>query len=624
MSILTKHSRGLLALVALTIVAIRSGGETMAATAAAESGPLGRQIDNFQLDDFRGKQVSLSDFAESRAVVVAFLGTQCPLAKFYGPRLQVMHDELKAKGVAFIGINPNLQDSLAEISAYARRHEIRFPILKDLRNRVADQFGATRTPEIFLLDQERIIRYCGRVDDQFTFGSGVGLAKPNEARADLRIAIDELLAGEPIQIASTDPKGCLIGRVREPNSEAKITYSQHVSRLLQKHCVKCHREGQIAPFALDNYEDAAGWGEMMAEVVREQRMPPWHAGEASVAKFRNDTRLSQEEKDLLYRWVADGCPEGDRADLPEPRRFPEGSFTEGGFDRVFHIADEPVSIGSEGAEEYRYYEVAGFDEDRWVKIAECLPGNHAVVHHIIVYMRPPGGTPIEPGSTGIRTDTFGFVAVFAPGLPPLELPDGWARLIPAHYSLVFEMHYTPIGMPQSDRSGVGLVFTEREEVKRVLVTDMILNSRFKLRPFAANQEVKAGRTLHRDTEVLSLFPHMHLRGKSFRFELVRPSGEAEILLDVPNYDFNWQNTYVLERPITIPKGSRLELTAHFDNSEANLANPDPSREVRWGRQSWDEMMVGLFDCGVTVEEARAMLAKQARLDQALRRKSRSQ
>ena len=572
---------------------------------------VGRDIQDFVLEDYRGREVSLGDFANSRLVVVSFLGTECPLAKFYGPRLQRMSAELGEKGVAFLAINPNLQDSLAEIAAYARRHEIDFPILKDLRNQVADQFGATRTPEVFVLDEERDVRYHGRVDAQFTFGSGVGLAKPNAARADLRIAIDELLAGEPVTVPRTEVKGCLIGRVRSADANPTVTYCKQIAPLLQEHCLKCHRDGQIAPFTLQSYEDAAGWGEMMAEVIHEQRMPPWHAGEQSEAKFQNDTRLSQTEKDLIHEWVRQGCPEGDLADLPPPRRFPEGAFTASGFDQILYIADDPVTIKREGTEEYRYYEVQGFEQDRWIRVAECLPGNHTVVHHIIVFARPPGGNPISPGAVGIDTSNFGFIAVFAPGLPPLDLPAGWARLVPAGYSLVFEMHYTPVGTVETDRSGVGLVFTEEKDVDRVVVTDFGLNTRFRIPPHAANHRVEARKKFHQDTEVFSLFPHMHLRGKSFRFELQYPEGDRKTLLDVPRYDFNWQNTYVFEEPLTFPRGSVLHMTAHFDNSEENLANPDPSKEIRWGRQSWEEMMVGLYDCGLPVKQARALLAAQA-------------
>ena len=574
---------------------------------------LGQSIESFSLDDYRGHRLSLDELSDHEVVVVAFLGTQCPLAKFYGPRLQALCDEMAQDGVAFLGINSNSQDSLAEIAAYARRHKIQFPILKDLSNRAADIFGATRTPEVFVLDRHRVVRYQGRVDDTFTFGSGVGLAQPNETRADLKIAITELLAGKSVSVPRTPAKGCIIGRVREPSEQPTVTYANQISRIVQKHCVECHREGQIAPFTMDSYSELAGWGEMIAEVVAEQRMPPWHAGDKSTAKFLNEARLSELEKQQIFQWVAEGCPEGDLSQMAEPRVFQQGWFTPGGPDEVFYISQEPVTVKAEGVEDYRHYEVdPGFTEDKWVRVAECLPGNKSVVHHIIVFSRPPGGKPIAPGTTEGDIPDMQWIAGFAPGTRPLEVPEGWARLIPAGHTLVFQMHYTPIGTAQTDRSSVGLVYMDEKDVSRVVFTRSAMNNKFEIPPNAPNHEVKSGFEFPMDTELLALFPHMHLRGKSFRYELIPPGKNRHILLDVPRYDFNWQNNYILSEPLHIEKGSKLHCIAHFDNSEENLANPDSSKPIKWGPQSWDEMMIGFFDVGVSKEDARKLLSERKR------------
>lgn len=562
---------------------------------------LGRNIDGFTLHDYRGRTISLDDLAGKRAVVVGFLGTDCPLAQFYGPRLQELSDKYQAQDVAVVAINANTQDSLAEIEAYARRHEITFPILKDPASKVALQFGATRTPEVFVLDAHHVVRYQGRVDSTFTFGSGVGLAKPQESRADLAAAVDELLAGTSVSIPFTEARGCLIGRPKMAEVNPTVTYAQEISRIIQNNCLECHRDGQVAPFALDNYDEVAGWGEMIAEVVRDQRMPPWHAA-GPIGLMKNDARLSDQDKQLIQQWVDEGCPQGDLADLPPTREFHDGWFVDGGPDEVFYISDQPVSIKAEGVEEYRYYEVdPGFNEDKWVKLAECMPGNRAVVHHIIAYARPSGGEPIPAGSTGIDTSEFLFLVGFAPGTRPLPAPEGWARPIPANHTLVIEMHYTPIGTAQSDRSSVGLVYLDSKDVTHLIHTRAAVNGKFEIPPHAADHRVESSHQFKRDTTLLALFPHMHLRGKSFRFELVSPSGGRETLLDVPQYDFNWQNYYVLTQPRLIPKGSKLHCTAYFDNSAGNLANPDPGKTIKWGPQSWDEMMIGFFDIGVLKE-----------------------
>lgn len=289
---------------------------------AGEADRLGKQIEDFSLKNQFGKEYALHELDDKDVVVVAFVGTECPLAKLYGPRLADLADKLGDK-VAFLGIDSNQQDSLEEIAAYARRHDINFPILKDPGNEIADRFEAERTPEVFVLDRDRTVRYCGRIDDQYGFADGVGYQRPEPTRQDLLVAVEELLAGKPVSEPATSPLGCIIGRVRSVDPSSDVTYSNQIVRVFQEHCVECHRPGQIGPFTLTNYDDAAGWGEMILEVVDQGRMPPWHAA-GDRDKFKNDLRLSEEDKELIATWVANGCPEGDPAQLPAPREFTEG------------------------------------------------------------------------------------------------------------------------------------------------------------------------------------------------------------------------------------------------------------------------------------------------------------
>ena len=387
----------LLTLICMPVAAMAKESRP-AADGAATLPAIGRTVDDFTLRDFRGKEHSLSQFADKPLVVLYFFGTQCPLAKHYSLRLQRMNEEYADKGVAFIGINSNVQDSLSQIENHVRVHTVQFPALKDVGNVVADRLGATRTPEVFVLDADRRIRYHGRVDAQYTFGSGVGLAAPVEKRADLQIALDELLAGKEVSVATTEPKGCIIGRVR-PQQDGEVTYSNQIARIFQNRCVECHREGQIAPFAMTNFNEVSGWGEMIAEVVEQQRMPPWHA-DPTFGHFQNDTRLSDHEKQQIFAWVDKGCPEGDPADLPEPIAYNETWYLPEEPDEVFYMTEQPVTIQPEGTEPYRYYIVdPGFKEDKWVRLAEARPGNRAVVHHIIVFIQPPGAAS---EITGIR------------------------------------------------------------------------------------------------------------------------------------------------------------------------------------------------------------------------------
>ena len=548
---------------------------------------VGRTIADFQLADFRGKSWSLADFKDKKIVVVAFLGTECPLMVHYGPRLAGLAAKYDRVGIAFLGINANQQDSLAELSHFARVSKIDFPLLKDPGNKVADQFGAQRTPEVFVLDSQRIVRYHGRIDDQFTYG--IQRKQPDETY--LIDAIEALLAGKEIAKTAIEPLGCHIGRVLAAKQQSDVTYSKQVARILQDRCVECHRPGEIGPFSLTNYEEVVGWAEMIREVVREQRMPPWHANPEH-GRFANDVRLTEEQKSLIDRWVSAGAPQGDPKDLPPPREFVEG-WRIGQPDKVVYMRDKPFTVPAKGEVRYQYFQVdPGFKEDKWVKAAECRPGNRAVVHHIIVFIKPPGGDGEPREIEGVHSE---FLTATAPGALPMVLRPGMAKLVPAGSRLVFQMHYTPNGTEQQDRSCVGLAFADPQEVRHMVGTDKAANPRFRIPPGADNHKVEAKHDFGQDMMLISLFPHMHLRGKAFRYTAIYPDKSCEVLLDIPRYDFNWQNGYELIEPKRMPAGTQLFCEAWFDNSAANLANPDPTQAVRWGDQTWEEMMIGYFD-----------------------------
>ncbi len=538
-----------------------------------ESSPLGQTVAEFSLKDYRGKTHNLSDYADQKALVIVYLGTECPLAKLYAPRLKKLQEQFAEKGVGFIGINANRQDSITEIAAYARIHDLKFPVLKDVGNVVADQMRAARTPEVFLLDQSRKVRYHGRIDDQY----GVGFIRENVSREDLSIAIEELLAGKEVSVASTEPAGCIIGRVREVKSNGKVTWSNQISRLFQNRCVECHRDGDIAPFSLTNYEEVAGWGETIAEVIEDNRMPPWHA-DPKHGQFANDRSLTDEEKELVYQWVADGSPEGDPKDLPKPRTFLTGWQLPKEPDLIINMRKEPFEVAAEGTVRYQYFSVdPGFTEDKWIKMAEVQPGNRAVVHHILVIVKPPEG--FRRG--GLEQSEW--LAGYVPGMRVKQYAEGAAKLIPAGSQLVFQVHYTPNGSPQTDLSRVGLIFAKPEEVTKAIVTTKAAEHRLRIPPGDDNHKVEAtSGSLPVDVELLAMMPHMHLRGKSFSYEAVYPDGQRETLLDVPAYDFNWQTGYMLKDPKTFPAGTRMHCVAHFDNSEYEPLKPRPHENHHLG------------------------------------------
>ncbi|MCA9144085.1 MAG: redoxin domain-containing protein [Planctomycetaceae bacterium] len=562
---------------------------------AEDSGsPLGRTVAAFSLSDYRGREFSLDDFSSQKLMAVAFLGTECPLAKLYGPRLNALADEFASKGVAFVGINSNTHDSNSEIAAYVQRHAIEFPLLKDLGNRVADAMGAQRTPEVFLLDQDRVVRYWGRIDDQY----GVGYSRDEPTRHDLRLAIEELLSGLSVSQPITEAVGCHIGRIKTPDETAVVTYSNQVARIFQRQCVECHRPGEIAPFSLTNYDEVVGWADTISEVIEEQRMPPWHA-KGPPGHFKNERLMTDDEKQTIYDWVASGAPQGDPKQLPEPIEYVTGWRLSREPDAIIAMRDHPFVVPAEGTVEYQYFIVdPGFTEDKWIRGAEVLPGNRSVVHHAIVFFR----TPDEMSHQGL-----GSLTGYVPGQSSFELPSHQARFVPAGSKFVFQMHYTPTGAPEEDLTRVGLLFSDAADVTEELVTLVAINHDFEIPAHAQDFPIQATRSnFPPGAKLQGITPHMHVRGRSFRVDAINSTATnpSHTLLDVPRYDFNWQHAYALTEPLPLTSGLRLECTALFDNSEKNLVNPDPSVTVRWGDQTWEEMMIAFLEVSIPVDRDR--------------------
>jgi peroxiredoxin len=559
---------------------------------------IGVRIDDFSLRDAKGEAHRLADWWDRKLVVVVFLGVDCPLAKLYAPRLTELAHTYQKRGVGFLAIAPNRHDSAADLGRYQRQHRLPFPLVRDVGQVVADRFAARRSPEVFVLDPQRRVRYRGRIDDQYA----VGVQKQRATRRDLVDALEALLAGKPVAVSVTEAPGCPIARAPRDVRPAAVTYCRDVAPILQKRCQVCHRRGQSAPFALTSYREAAGWAQAVREVVEDRRMPPWGANPRH-GKFANDPSLTAGEKDTLFRWIDAGCPEGDAKDLPPPATFATG-WSIPGPDLVVSMP-EPFTVPAEGTIEYQYIRVdPGFKEDRWVRAAEVMPSNRAVVHHCNVFLQPPGYDDPEDLAEAGKLGSY-CLTMTASGTPPLVLPAGMAKRIPAGWKIVFVMHYQAIGSVQKDQTRLALTFCDPREVKQEVATRLMYDLGLCIPPRVADHRVSQTWEMKRDVLLLSLFPHMHLRGKSFRYDLIHPDGREEILLDVPRFDFNWQHRYVLDTPRRVAAGSRLRCTAVFDNSADNPANPDPDAEVRAGKQSWEEMFNGYFDVCLADEDLRA-------------------
>lgn len=337
--------------------------------------------------------------------------------------------------------------------------------------------------------------------------------------------------------------------------------------------------------AFTSYREVRPWAKAIREAVLVRKMPPWLAGD-HWGTLRNERRLAKEEIDTLVAWAEAGAPEGDPKLLPPAPRFETG-WNIGKPDQVVDIGVD-YDVPAEGVVPYKYFRVpSGFTEDRWVEAAEIRPQNRAVVHHVIVFVQEPGQASFQGGEGST------LLVGFAPGEQPMQHHPGIAKLVKAGSTFVFQMHYTPNGKAVKDRSYFGMRFSKQTPTVRA-VTGRALNFGFKIPPGDPNYEVKSTWTAKQDVQIGGLMPHMHLRGKDFRYTAVYPDGKQVLLLDVPKYDFNWQLSYDLAEPISLPKGSRIDCVAHFDNSPNNKYNPDATKEVKWGDQTWEEMMIGWF------------------------------
>jgi hypothetical protein len=368
-----------------------------------------------------------------------------------------------------------------------------------------------------------------------------------------------------------------------------VTFYRDVLPILQNRCQECHRQGQMAPMALSTYQQTRPWAKAIREAVATRKMPPWFA-DPCCGKFANDRSLTASERDTLAQWADSGAAKGRESDAPPLRSWPE-AWNISKPDAVIEMP-RAFRVPKTGAVEYQYFIApTGFKEDRWVQSVEVRPSERSVVHHAVVYIR-------EPGDTWTRGPTKAdILAVYAPGSAPDVYPEGMAKLVKAGSDLVFEIHYTPSGKAIEDRIKVGMNFAAGRPARRVLTLQMD-NEKFVIPARDRDFRISVWGTLPNDALLLGFFPHMHLRGTSFEYTRILDNGLPETLLRVKPYDFYWQLYYRLAEPMALKKGTRLNWIATYDNSAANKRNPDPAADVRYGPQSWEEMMVGFFDVAV--------------------------
>ena len=543
------------------------------------------KVDNFRLLDHLGKIHELYYYSNAKAIVLITHGTGCAIVRLSIPQIKKLRDRYKKKGVLFFMINANPQDDHEGILKQAKEFDVDLPILIDETQLIAKSLGVSRTAEAVLIQpNDWTIAYRGAIDDQL----GYETQKADVSHNYLSDAINALINGKLIKIDKTNTKGCLIYfENMTSNTTTEISYGKEVVSILENKCIACHREGGIAPWAMSSYRKVKGWGAMIREVIRTKRMPPWNADQ-NYGTFSNDFSLSVKEAKTLVQWIEAGMPRGgDDDSLPQldTNTTPEGMWPLGKPDFIVPVKKQ--DIPATGILEYRYVTVPlDLEEEVWLRAIDIRPSNRKVLHHAgaqIVY------------SKGLQKEQFQMLGgrrrllgVFTPGSQELPFPEGTGKNIPKGSQILLVLHYTVTGKPEIDEPKIGLYFHKEKPLRR-LRTARILNKKFKIPPGAPEHEVVATRTFKQDVLLYEMKPHMHYRGRWAKVEAHYPDGSSEVLLSVPDYNFNWQHSYRLAQPKKLPSGTTLICKGAFDNSPQNPANPNPKKWVMWGQQSWNEM-----------------------------------
>jgi peroxiredoxin len=603
-----RRGPALLALAPLAAsLALAAGKSSRPAPTAPVS--IGQPAGEIQFRDVTGRRHTVAGQQDRKATLFLFLSTECPVSNGYASRLRELDQEYGPRGVTLFGVDPNHAESRTALVRYAKERSLPFPMVRDSGGALAARLGATVTPEAVLLDGAGVLRYRGRIDDQRE-------ATRVKSR-DLRAALDAILTGQPVVVAETTPFGCAI-RATAPVATAKptVTYARDVAPILQASCQGCHRPGEVGPFSLLTYEDARSWAGLIKDYTHRRAMPPWKPADG-FGEFRDVRRLTDAQIEMIGRWVDEGTPKGDPRDMPAPRKFVEGWML--GTPDLVLDAGEPYELAADGPDVYRNFVLSHVpDKDQWVKAVEVRPDQRAVVHHVIAYIDPQGKSLAldkeEPGpgytSSGGGAGFFpaDFLGGWAPGNTPRFLPPGLGVKVPAGARLVLQVHYHKNGKLLKDRTKIGIHFAT-DPIRQQVRALPVLNFGLAVPPGDPRHEVKASMPISRDVTLYSVIPHMHLLGREMKLTATLPGGALKPLVWVKDWDFNWQETYVFKEPIQLPKGSRVDLVAYYDNSSGNPNNPNnPPKQVTWGEETTDEMCIAIF--GFTVDGENLIAATQ--------------
>lgn len=563
--------------------------------------------------DLSGRAWQAADLHKNKASVFFFVSTECPISNIYTPRMVELAKTYSKQGIGFFLVDANAEDTPAKLRKYAAERGVLFPVVKDTKLTLADSLIADHTPEAVVLDGKGIVQYRGRIDDNRD--------RTRIIRHDLQEALDALLAGKPVTRPRTLAIGCAIFRDHPAaavtaTAANTVTYARDVAPILFGNCVVCHRSGEAAPFALETYQQAKTWASQIKDYTARRQMPPSKAVKG-YGEFCDQRVLTDAQIATLAKWAGSGAPSGNLKAAPALPKFPPPNDWVVGKPDVVMQPDRPYHLAAEGEDVYREFVMPQvYDEDKFISSLEFQPDNRAVVHHIVLYFDPTGksasmdGKEKEPGYSvsGAGIGVFGeqFVQAWVPGGTPYALPKGTAYRLKKGTRIVIQVHYHKDGKVEEDRSRVSVRFTPAAQVEKEMRTAALINPLFQLKPGDAHQQVKCAINLPVNATVWSVFPHMHLLGREMKITAKLPGGEEKPVVWINDWDFNWQETYRYKEPLHLPKGTRINLVATYDNSERNPRQPThPPAPVTWGEQTTDEMCIGFLQYTIDVEKVAA-------------------
>lgn len=568
----------------------------------AEDKPQGPQTLSVTLNrqDHTGQVRAIGPHSRKPARVLVFLTGECPVARGYFPQLNRYYQDWGQNGgdIELLGIWADPTQSPQQVAEFVKDLEIEFPVLLDRDAALGAALKPTNVPEAFVLSSEGNVLYRGRIDDRYL---ELGKRRPEATEETLRLAAEAVAAGKPVGEARTEPVGCYyeLPPTAQP-SEAKLTYNRDIAPILYANCVVCHREGEVGPFTLTSYLDAAKRARQIAKVVDMKLMPPWKAAQTH-GEFEGQRTLTDGEIATLKAWAKTDRAEGDEADRPPLPQF-ASEWHLGPPDLIVEMEEDFV-VPAGGPDIFQNFVIPyEIPEDKLVATVEFQPGASSVVHHSLLFLdnsgkaRQKDARSPEPGYSTFGGPGFvpsGSIGGWSPGKTPRPLPDGLGRKMEKGSDLVMQIHYHPNGKETRDRSRVGIYFVDKPKNEAFA----IWTSSFKLDipPGEANYIAEASYTLPADLTMLSCIPHMHLLGQEMRVTARLPDGTTRELIDVPQWDFNWQDEYIYAKPFKLPKGTRLEVVARYDNSADNPSNPSsPPKRVTFGEETTDEMLYCFF------------------------------